>query len=118
MLMRLLKSASCEVALAKNGVEAMSRIEASLPDLMLLDLMMPEMDGFEVVAKVRDDARFRSIPIVIVTAKELTDEDRARLNGGVARVFRKGSIAREELLRELRLLLGEAAAPSQTVHAR
>jgi CheY-like chemotaxis protein len=114
MLMRLLKSASCEVTLAKNGVEALKRIEARLPDLMLLDLMMPEMDGFEVVAKVRNDARFRSIPIVIVTAKELSDEDRARLNGGVARVFRKGTITRDGLLRELRPLLGEPAPPSRT----
>jgi CheY-like chemotaxis protein len=72
---------------------------------MLLDLMMPEMDGFEVVARIKNDARFRSIPVVIITAKDLSDEDRARLNGGVARIFRKGTIAREELLRELRPLL-------------
>jgi signal transduction histidine kinase/CheY-like chemotaxis protein len=107
MLTRLLKSVHCQVLVAKNGVEALERLEASLPHLMLLDLMMPEMDGFEVVAKVRNDARWRSIPIVIITAKDLSDEDRARLNGGVARVFRKGTIARDELLRELRLVLDE-----------
>jgi CheY-like chemotaxis protein len=105
MLIRLLKHANCQVAVAHNGVEALKRIEASLPDLMLLDLMMPEMDGFEVVAKIKNDARWRSIPVVVITAKDLTDEDRARLNGGVTRTFRKGTIARDELLRELRLLL-------------
>jgi CheY-like chemotaxis protein len=105
MLARLLKNADCQVAVAENGVEALKQVEGSLPDLMLLDLMMPEMDGFEVVARIKNDARFRSIPVVIITAKDLTDEDRARLNGGVARIFRKGTIAREELLRELRPLL-------------
>jgi CheY-like chemotaxis protein len=105
MTTRLLKNANCDVAVAKNGVEALKQIETSLPDLILLDLMMPEMDGFEVVARVRHDERWRSIPIVVITAKNLTEEDRARLNGGVAHVFRKGSMARDELLRELRILL-------------
>ncbi len=113
MLTRLLKSAECEVLVARNGVEALKRLEASVPHLMLLDLMMPEMDGFEVVAKVRSDPRWQSIPIVIITAKDLSEEDRARLNGGVARVFRKGTVARDELLRELRLLLDEPAPRTQ-----
>jgi signal transduction histidine kinase/CheY-like chemotaxis protein len=115
MLTRLLKNANCQVAVAHNGVEALKRIEASLPDLMLLDLMMPEMDGFEVVAKIKNDARWRSIPVVVITAKDLTDEDRARLNGGVTRIFRKGTIARDELLRELRLLLAEPAPHRERV---
>jgi CheY-like chemotaxis protein len=105
MMTRLLMSANCDVAVAKNGVEAFKQIETSLPNLILLDLMMPEMDGFEVVARVRNDERWRSIPIVVITAKNLTNEDRARLNGGVARVFSKGSMARDELLHELRSLL-------------
>jgi signal transduction histidine kinase/CheY-like chemotaxis protein len=114
MMVRLLKNANCEVAQARNGVEALKQLQASLPDLMLLDLMMPEMDGFEVVAKVRNDERWRSIPIVVITAKNLTDEDRARLNGGVARVFRKGSIARDELLRELGQLLAARTSVART----
>jgi signal transduction histidine kinase/DNA-binding response OmpR family regulator len=105
MLTRLLKNANCQVAVAHNGAEALKQLEAGRPDLMLLDLMLPEMDGFEVVAKIKNDARWRSIPVVVITAKDLTDEDRARLNGGVARVFRKGRIARDELLRELGPLL-------------
>jgi CheY-like chemotaxis protein len=84
---------------------------------MLLDLMMPEMDGFEVMAKIRSEARWRSIPVVVITAKDLTDEDRARLNGGVARIFRKGTVARDELLRELGLLLDGPAPPSRRRHA-
>jgi CheY-like chemotaxis protein len=88
-----------------------------VPDLMLLDLMMPQMDGFEVMAKIRNDVRWRSIPVVVITAKDLTDEDRARLNGGVARIFRKGRIARDELLRELGLLLDAPAPLSRTPHA-
>jgi CheY-like chemotaxis protein len=117
MLTRLLKNADCHVEVARNGVEALRHIEARLPDLMLLDLMMPEMDGFEVVATIRNDARWRSIPVVIITAKDLTDEDRVRLNGGVARIFRKGTIARAELLRELARLLDEPAPLSRARRA-
>jgi signal transduction histidine kinase/CheY-like chemotaxis protein len=114
MLVRLLKNANCQASVARNGIAALKQLEGSVPDLILLDLMMPEMDGFAVVAKVRSHARWRSIPIVVITAKDLTDEDRARLNGGVARVFRKGTIARDELLRELSLLLSHASSPSVT----
>ncbi|HTM46989.1 MAG TPA: response regulator [Polyangiaceae bacterium] len=105
VLQRLLLKAECDVSTATNGVEALKRIEASVPNLILLDLMMPLMDGFELVKKLRADPRWRSIPIVIVTAKDLTDEDRAKLNGHVERVFKKGTFGREELLRELGALL-------------
>jgi CheY-like chemotaxis protein len=105
MLTRLLGNAHCQVSIARNGVEALQQLTATKPDLMLLDLMMPEMDGFEVVSAMRNDDRWRAIPIVVITAKDLTDTDRARLNGNVAKIFRKGTIGRDELLRELGGLL-------------
>ena len=63
------------------------------PGVVLLDLMMPEMDGFEVVAELRRHGAWRTIPIVVVTAKELTAEDRQWLNGYVERILERARIA-------------------------
>ncbi len=87
---------------ATNGREALRLMEEEAPDLVVLDLMMPEMDGFEFVSKLRTSDSGQRIPVVVVTAKELTEEDRARLSGHVSRVFHKGSFTREELIGELR----------------
>ena len=61
--------------------------------------MMPRMDGFEFLGQLRESADGRDIPVVVLTAKELTDEDRGRLNGGVERIIRKSG--RDEMLRQL-----------------
>jgi CheY-like chemotaxis protein len=67
--------------------------------------MMPEMDGFEFVAELRKSEPGSRIPVVVVTAKDLTPEDRDRLNGHVRSIFQKGEFSRDELVREIRLLL-------------
>ena len=79
--------------------------------MILLDLMMPEMDGFEFVAELRADAAWRAIPIVVITAKDLTPEDHERLNGYVARILQKGALSRETLLAEVRDLVAASATP-------
>ena len=73
-----------------------------MPDIIVLDLMMPEMDGFEFVTELRRSEAWRRIPVVVVTAKDITSEDRKRLDGQVRRIFNKGSFSREELTAELR----------------
>ena len=78
--------------------------------MILLDLMMPEMDGFEVVAELRRHEAWRTIPIVVVTAKELTAEDRQRLNGYVERILEKGAYTRDTLLAEVRDLVAACVA--------
>ena len=95
---------------AGDGRAAMERVEKSPPDLILLDLMMPQMDGFEVAERLHRDERFRTIPVVVVTAKDLTDEDRRRLNGSVLRVVSKGG-GPDELVRALGDLTGGRPAP-------
>jgi CheY-like chemotaxis protein len=95
---------------ADNGRSALESLKRAAPDLIVLDLMMPEMDGFEFVAELRRSESGRRIPVVVVTAKEITAEDRARLNGQVRRIFHKGSFSREELTAELRRAL-EAGRP-------
>jgi CheY-like chemotaxis protein len=81
------------------------------PSLILLDLMMPEMDGFEFAARARRNIEWRSIPIVVVTARDLSSEDRRRLNGSVETILRKAGDSREALLHQLRDLLDDYNAP-------
>ena len=79
--------------------------------------MMPEMDGFEFVAEIRKHRAWRSIPVLVVTAKDLTPEDRLRLNGYVEKILHKNALSREELLGEVRDLVADCArwrsAPAQ-----
>jgi signal transduction histidine kinase/CheY-like chemotaxis protein len=96
-----------EVVEAENGRVALTRLEEAQPDVIILDLMMPEMDGFEFLVEMRSRAAWRDIPVLIVTAKDLTAEDHARLDGDVARVLLKGAPELDELLREVsRVLVG------------
>ena len=90
-----------QVVVAENGRVALERLTESQPQLILLDLMMPEMDGFQFVDHVRHHESWRTIPIVVVTAKDLTPEDRQRLNGSVAEIIRKDAQGQEELLAEV-----------------
>jgi CheY-like chemotaxis protein len=87
---------------SENGRDALECMAEGLPDLILLDLMMPEMDGFQFVDQVRTRKGWRSIPIIVLTAKDLNEEDRRRLNGYVEGILQKGTYKPEELLREVR----------------
>jgi CheY-like chemotaxis protein len=88
-----------KVTEAENGQAAMEALVTTRPDVIILDLMMPKMDGFEFLNELRGRPDWQSIPVVIVTAKDLTEEDRNRLNGGVERVIQKSD--RDEMLRQL-----------------
>jgi CheY-like chemotaxis protein len=80
---------------------ALQHLTTVVPDLIISDLMMPEMDGFEFVSQVKNNAIWRQIPVVILTAKDLTQAERNQLNAQVARIFQKGNYQREELLQEV-----------------
>ena len=110
LLRRILEGAGYTVVEAENGRVALERLRATSPGVILLDLMMPEMDGFEVVTELRRHAAWRAIPIVVVTAKELTVEDRQRLNGYVERILEKGAYTRDTLLAEARDLVATCVA--------
>ena len=93
MLQRLLDKEGWVVIEAANGRCGVRAVAERLPDLILLDLMMPEMDGFAFLEALRQQDAWRSIPVVVVTAKDLTPEDRRRLNGYVERTLQKGPTA-------------------------
>ena len=105
MLRRRLEKEGWKVIEAENGRAGLERMAESRPELILLDLMMPEMDGFQFLDEVRKHEGWRSIPVIVVTAKELTPEDRQRLNGSVEKILQKGAYSREELIREVRDLV-------------
>jgi GAF domain-containing protein/CheY-like chemotaxis protein/anti-sigma regulatory factor (Ser/Thr protein kinase) len=90
---------------AIDGRDALTRLSEARPDVIILDLMMPEMDGFEFLEEMRRKAEWRDIPVVVVTAKDLTDADRGRLNGGVERIIQKTD--RDDMLREVRSVLAK-----------
>ena len=105
VLSRTLEQDGWSVVEAENGRVALERLKGRDPAVVLLDLMMPEMDGFEFLEAFRARPEGRSVPVVVITAKDLTDEDRRRLNGGVERVVAKGARTWDQLLTEVRALV-------------
>jgi adenylate cyclase len=105
VIQRALEPHGWAITQAENGRIALARMAETRPDAILLDLLMPEMDGFEFLAELRRHATWRDTPVLVLTAKDLTDEDRRRLNGEVERVIEKGASGREELLQEVGRLL-------------
>ena len=105
MLRRSLENEGWIVVEAENGRTALDQLALKPPSVVLLDLMMPEMDGFEFLAEMRRHEEWRSIPVVVLTAKDLTADERLRLNGHVNRVLQKGLYTRDELLEQVSQLV-------------
>jgi CheY-like chemotaxis protein len=95
---------------AANGREALDRLQHGKPDLILLDLMMPEMDGFQVVATLQKEPEWRDIPVVVITALDLDAKDRERLNSGVQSVLVKQTFRPTDLVERIRRLADTRAA--------
>jgi signal transduction histidine kinase/DNA-binding LacI/PurR family transcriptional regulator/DNA-binding response OmpR family regulator len=91
-------SEECRILKARNGKEALAIIKDAHPDLVLLDLMMPELDGFGVLEAIRSDERTRDIPVLVLTGQALTLDEMAKLNRGVTNVLGKGLFSMEETL--------------------
>lgn len=110
MIVRTLKKQPWKISQASNGREAIENIEKSIPDIILLDLMMPEMDGFEVVKRLRAHPQWCKIPLIIITAKELTMNDLENLSGNY-KIINKGSFGREDLLKSIVSKIDKKEAP-------
>ena len=101
-----------QVIVAENGREGLRALEGRRPCVILLDLMMPVMDGFEFLAELRQEEAWRQIPVIVVTAKNLSPEEHERLNGSVARILQKGAYDRQALLAEVRALVAASVRQS------
>ena len=96
---------------AENGGVALDRLRDRTPGLILLDLLMPHLDGFQFIERLAGEVRWHSIPVIVLTAKDITEEDRARLRGRVVKVLRKSGLPGEELLTEVRRALDSSEHP-------
>jgi CheY-like chemotaxis protein len=95
----------CRVTCARNGREALERMRQEPPDLVLLDLMMPELDGFEVLEAMRAIDGMRGIPVIVLTSQKLSEREMQQLNQGVAAVLGKGLFRAEETLAQVQAAL-------------
>ena len=102
MLRRTLEMEKWTVTAAENGRVALERVKTGVPSVILLDLLMPVMDGFQFLAELHKREEWRQIPVVVITAKDLSQADRRRLVGQTEKVLEKGAYVREELVREVR----------------
>ncbi|HXJ77551.1 MAG TPA: response regulator [Candidatus Methylomirabilis sp.] len=110
MLRRTLEKEGWDVVEAENGRVGLAQVAKSQPSLVLLDLIMPQMDGFAFVAELRRSESGRRLPVVVLTSKDITPEDRRRLTGSVELILQKGAASRETILAEIRALLKTAPA--------
>jgi len=101
MIAMVLTNHGWSVEQAENGRVALERVKRKPPALILLDLMMPEMDGFEFIAKLRQEPACASIPVIVLTAKDITVEDQQCLHNKVAKIFQKSAYTQKQLLAEI-----------------
>lgn len=118
MLARSLKKQGWDVAVANNGRIGLERVRARQPSLILLDLMMPEMDGFEFMRELRRNSAWKSLPVIVITAKDLTGDDREKLNGQVERIVQKGACSLDDLAEEIRRMLGSRENAAEAISAK
>ena len=106
----MLKPFNMEVMVADGGKAGLELALKKKPDLIILDLMMPDVDGFEVVSKLREDPAGSQIPILIYTAKNITSEDRERLQGNIQTIIQKGDFGKDRFLEMINNLQTTQAA--------
>jgi CheY-like chemotaxis protein len=102
---QLLEGEPYEICSATDGQQALEQISQQPPSVILLDLLMPRMDGFQVIERLQQDARYRPIPVIVLTAKTLTATEQALLDQSVLSVIHKRGLDRDALIEELRAAL-------------
>jgi signal transduction histidine kinase/DNA-binding response OmpR family regulator len=115
IMVRTLESADWRVSEAGNGREALEQLAQQTPQLILLDLMMPVMDGFDFLLEMRANANWQDIPVIVLTAKDLTAEDRRILSGRVEQIVEKGACSHDEVVNLIRQVVDTAPATGKSV---
>ena len=101
ILRKMLIKDGWRVAEAKDGKDAFKCIKKEEPELILLDLLMPVMDGFEFLRTIKGKKNWKNIPVIVITSKDLTEEDQSFLSGNVDQVIQKGKYTRKELIKHI-----------------
>ena len=101
----IIESEKIVTILASTGDECLNLLENEIPDILVLDLMMPGIDGFEVLDKIRRNNETHDLPVIIVTAKNLTENDRSRLSGQISSIVAKSDTSQSELIKEVKRIL-------------
>jgi PAS domain S-box-containing protein len=104
-LRQLLEQDGWQVTEACNSLTALEQLNQHLPHLILMDLVLPEMDGLELISQIKQQSQWRQIPILVITAADLKPEERSQLTGYVEQVLQKGSYQPDELLLDIRELV-------------
>ena len=104
---RIIESEHMKTVLAKDGKECLEMLNTHIPDLLVLDLMMPGINGFEVIKRVRENERTKNLPVIVVTAKELAPEDRANLKSKISSMITKSEATQQELFLEIKRVVNE-----------
>jgi len=108
VVVEMLKQAGWRVFKAENGKVALEQLNNKKPSLILLDLMMPVMDGFEFLSHLRENEKWSAIPVVVLTSTHLSPEEQARLQGNVETIFQKETYNQEDLLLHLHQLIASS----------
>ena len=107
LLRATLEGADVSVDEAASGLEAEARIRRKRPDVIVLDLRMPGMGGTELCTHLKADPRTHKIPVIVVSAKDITGEDRARLQGQIEALYQKGSLSPRKFVDQIVQVLKE-----------
>ena len=110
LVSRTLTKNGWTVTEAADGREALERVAEQTPALILLDLAMPEMDGFTFISKLNENETWRNIPVVVLTARDLSQVDKERLQGSVRSILSKGAYSSEQLLSEVKKMVSDYTA--------
>jgi len=109
-----LKAVKIDTIVASGGEECIRLLEDKIPDLLILDLMMPGMDGFQVLDKIRKVPETKNLPVIVVTAKDLTTEDKSKLSGKISAVIAKSDSTQNDLFHELKRIIAEIEKTGET----
>jgi signal transduction histidine kinase/CheY-like chemotaxis protein len=104
----VLKEAGYQITIANNSKDAIKAVNDFVPDLIVLNLMMPEVSGFDVIEYLKTEEGIKDIPLVVITHKDLTKKEIEEMNGRIQGILNKGVLDREDLLKELKSTIGKA----------
>jgi CheY-like chemotaxis protein len=107
MLHQILPETDFELSAAEDGVAALEAVSKERPDIMLLDIVMPRLDGFGVIERLRAEPGLRDLPVIVISAKELTGQESAKLRESVFYVMKKQGLEGERLIEEIDAALHE-----------